>query len=334
MRIALDAMGTNRAPEIEVLGALQAASDLAPDAQIVLVGDRRTIEDELSRHSGPKSGIAVHHAPDRVRPDDQPSTVMRRRPRSSIVVGLRLHSARKVDAFVSAGSTGAVMAASLFSLKRIRGVSRPAIATMLPTLEDECLLLDAGANLDCKPRHLVQFAHLGTAYVRRVLGRDRPRVGLLNVGEEPGKGGETLTEAYELLSEDPTLNFVGNVEGRDLVASVCDVVACDGFVGNVLLKFYESVASLIVRLLKEGLSQRASDAELRRIFRVLDYQEVGGAPLLGVRGVPIICHGVSSPRAIRNALLAAARAVTSGVVAHSAREFQALAKGGRRATVS
>lgn len=321
-------MGTDRAPRPEVAGALEATEGLGPGVEIVLVGDRTVVEAEVERlrPSGLPGRISVHHAPDRVAPHDQPSKVMRRRPRSSVVVGLGLHRKGEVDAFVSAGPTGAVMTAALFSLKRIPGVLRPAIAATIPTIRGRCLLVDSGANVECKPRHLLQFARLGSAYVRRALGRANPTVGLLNVGEEPGKGGEMLAETHRLLRADKTLNFIGNVEGRDLVTSACDVVTCDGFVGNVLLKFYESVSAMTIRLLNDGLSRiSATQDDLARAFRALDYAEVGGAPLLGVRGVPIICHGGSSPKAICNALYMAARAAHTGVVKHSAREFQSLA---------
>ena len=326
MRIALDAMGTDRAPGPEVRGALDAVARLGSDVEIVLVGDREVLENELVAHPRTRGRITISHAPDRVRPDDPPATVMRRRPDSSVVRGLRLHRKGEVDAFVSAGPTGAVMSAALFSLKRIPGVERPAIATLVPTVKGQCLLLDSGANLECKPKHLVQFAHMGVGYVRRALGHENPAVGLLNVGEEPRSGGEVLRETFRRLSTDGSLDFVGNVEGRDLVTATCDVVICDGFVGNVLLKFYESVASVLFRLLKDPVPGAwDNDDRLDRVFKVLDYAEVGGAPLLGVRGVPIICHGGSSPKAIRNALRVAARAVRSGVVRHSAREFQSLA---------
>jgi glycerol-3-phosphate acyltransferase PlsX len=182
-------------------------------------------------------------------------------------------------------------------------------------------MLDAGANVDCKPQHLLQFAHLGNIYAQDLMGIERPRVGLLNIGEEPEKGDELTLEAHRLLAAETGLNFVGNVEGRDIILGVCDVVVCDGFVGNVLLKFYESVAEFIIGLLKKQLRQVPEQLDLDDVFRVLDYAEYGGAPLLGVGGVSMICHGESSPRAIQNALAAAARAVRSDMVNHIAREL-------------
>jgi len=321
VRIALDAMGTDQAPRAEVAGALQALSEL-DDVEVVLVGDRALIEAELAKHGPMPERLLIHHAPDRVTAEDPPATVLRRKPHSSIVVGLRLHQKGEAAAFVSAGSTGAVMATSLFTLRPLPGVDRPAIGTVLPTAQAPCLLLDAGANVDCKPQHLVQFAHLGSNYARNMLGRAQPRVALLNIGEEPGKGDELTAEAYVLLEREEGINFVGNVEGRDIILGICDVVVCDGFVGNVLLKFYESVAAFIIALLRKELDRiSVREKELEDVFRVLDYAEYGGAPLLGVGGVSIICHGGSPPKAIRSALAMAARAVRSDMVGHSARNL-------------
>lgn len=328
MRIALDAMGTDRAPSAEVAGAIEALRDESRELEIVLVGDRDLVEAELEKHpDAPRDRLSVHHASERVTAQDSPASVLRRKPDSSIVVGLRLQKEGAVEAFVSAGSTGAVMATSLFTLRPLPGVDRPAIGTLLPTALDSCLMLDAGANVDCKPQHLVQFAHLGHIYAQDLMGRKNPRVALLNIGEEPGKGDELTVEAHELMAAEPRLNFVGNVEGRDLIQGVCDVVVCDGFVGNVLLKFYESVAQFIIGLLRREMDQAGDvgNLELEGIFRTLDYAEYGGAPLLGVGGVSIICHGESRPKAIRNALAVAAQAVRSGMVRHMAKELASAA---------
>ncbi|MFQ5536564.1 MAG: phosphate acyltransferase PlsX [Gemmatimonadota bacterium] len=327
MRIALDAMGTDHAPSAEVAGAIGALQELEPDTEVVLVGDRDAIEAELALHpEADRTRLGIHHAPERVLPEDAPASVIRRKPDSSIVVGLKLQKAGEADAFVSAGSTGAVMATSLFTLRPLPGVDRPAIGTVLPTAKDPCLMLDAGANVDCKPRHLHQFAHLGQIYAQDLMGQEAPRVALLNIGEEPGKGDELTAGAYGLLADDPHLNFVGNVEGRDIIQGVCDVVVCDGFVGNVLLKFYESVAEFIIGLLRAELDASGQALDLEGVFRVLDYTEYGGAPLLGVNGVSIICHGESPPRAIRNALGVAERAVRSKMVSHIQRELAATAQ--------
>ncbi len=326
MRIALDAMGTDLAPEPEIAGALQALEEFESDVEIVLVGDEAVLRDAIAKHGRIPDRLTFAHAPDRVTAEDSPASVIRKKPSSSIVVGLKLHQKGGADAFVSAGSTGAIMATSLFTLRPLPGVDRPAIGTLLPTIGSPCLLIDAGANVDCKPHHLVQFAHLGNAYVRDAMGLAAPRVALLNIGEEPGKGNEVIAETYDLLSREPGLEFVGNVEGRDIIQDTCDVVVCDGFVGNVLLKFYESVAAVIVAMLKKPLQGREVDGLFDEVFRVLDYSEYGGAPLLGVGGVSIICHGESSPKAIRNAIGVAARAVRSDMVRHSAEDVTAAAR--------
>lgn len=319
MRIVLDAMGTDDAPKSEVAGAVGALRELAEDLELVLVGDRAVVEAELQRQGEyPKARLTVEHAADRVRPGEAAASVLRKHPDSSIVRGLRLQKEGKADAFVSAGSTGAVMAASLFILKPLEGVDRPAIGTLLPTASQPVLMLDAGANVDCKPQHLVQFAHLGRIYAEDLMGRAQPRIGLLNIGEEPEKGDELALETHQRLAADAGLNFVGNIEGREIIKGTCDVLVCDGFIGNVLLKFYESVAQFLVGLLRQGQQTGTGDAAL---LRMLDYSEYGGAPLLGVNGVSIICHGGSSPKAIKNAIRVAAQAVRSEMVAHVARDL-------------
>jgi glycerol-3-phosphate acyltransferase PlsX len=326
MRIALDAMGTDRAPEPEILGTLEALQELASDVEVVLVGDEPMVRAAVAKHGPIPKRLSFHHASERVTADDAPATVLRKKPDSSIVVGLKLHQQGAADAFVSAGNTGAMMAGSLFILRPLPGVARPAIGTLLPTIGSPCLLIDAGANVDCKPQHLVQFAHLGSTYVRQTMGLAEPRVALLNIGEEPGKGSEVIAETYELLAKEPGIKFVGNVEGRDIITDTCDVVVCDGFVGNVLLKFYESVAAVIVGMLKKKLVGRDEGALFEDVFRVLDYSEHGGAPLLGVGGVSIICHGGSTPKAIKNALRVAAMAVRGDMVKHSAQDVTAGAR--------
>jgi len=322
LRIALDAMGTDRAPEPEVAGAIEALRVFEPDVEVVLVGDEPTIRAELARHGDIPERLHIHHAPDRVTAEDSPASVIRKKPNSSIVQGLKLQQDNAADAFVSAGSTGAVMATSLFTLRPLPGVDRPAVGTVLPTVGEPCLLIDSGANVDCKPHHLLQFAHLGSTYVRDTLGRENPSVALLNIGEEPGKGSELVAETYDLLTGEAGINFVGNIEGRDIIGGGYDVVVCDGFVGNVLLKFYESVAALIVSRLRNELDPAAASDDVQFVFRVLDYAETGGAPLLGVGGVSIICHGESTSTAIKNALAVAARAVRSDMVKHSARDVR------------
>lgn len=323
MRIALDAMGTDHAPRSEVAGAIEALRVLESDVEIILVGDESVIRAEFERHENISSRLTVHHAPDRVTVDDPPASVIRRKPDSSIVVGLRMQKEGRADAFVSAGSTGAVMASSLFTLRPLPGVERPPVGAIIPTASELCILLDAGANIGCKPHHLVQFAHLGSVYARDTMGRETPRVGLLNIGEEPGKGDELSIASYALLTQEKGIHFVGNIEGRDIVAGKCDVIVCDGFIGNILLKFYESVATYIIDLLRVELDKvKDPKVNLDDVFRVIDYAEYGGAPLLGLGGVSIACHGGSPPKAIRSALTMAARAVRAGLVEHSAEDLK------------
>ncbi len=314
MRIALDAMGSDRAPAIEVEGAIQALRSLDVDFQLVFVGDREQIEREIQSHpDAPLERIEIVHAPKRIEMSEAPAHAVRRKRDSSIAIGLGLHERGEVDAFISAGSTGAVMAGSLMILGALPGVDRPPVGTILPTSRGHTLLIDAGANVDTRPSQLLQFAHLGSIYARDLMGVEAPRVGLLNIGEEPEKGDEQAVQTYHLLSGS-SLNFVGNIEGRDIIDHRCDVLVCDGFVGNILLKFYESVAGFILQLLNQELSQADVQLDLRRLYRILDYTEYGGAPLLGVNGVVIICHGGSPAKAVANAVRVAAQSVEHDIV--------------------
>ena len=318
MKIALDAMGTDDAPTIEITGAITAVQ-ADPTVRVILVGDEAALAGPLSEFPA-KEQIEVVHAPDRIDSSQAPVAAIRRSPKSSISVGLGLHAAGKADAFVSAGSTGAVMAASLLLLRPVRGVDRPTVGTMFPTRQGPTLVTDAGANIDCRPHHLAQFARVGSIYMQDLYGVDRPRVGLLNVGAEAVKGTEVQQDTYKLLAESD-LNFVGNVEGRDIVHHACDVLVCDGFTGNILLKFYESLAAFFVSHLRNHLKPGGLDDDFEEAFRVFDYAEYGGAPLLGVNGVSIICHGGSSSKAISAAIGVAARTARSGIVDHIARDL-------------
>ena len=318
MKIALDAMGTDDAPTIEIAGAI-AAVQADPTVRVILVGDEAALAGPLSELPAEEQ-IEVVHAPDRIDSSQAPVAAFRRSPNSSISVGLGLHAGGKADAFVSAGSTGAVMAASLLLLRPVRGVDRPTVGTMFPTRQGPTLVTDAGANIDCRPHHLAQFARVGSIYMQDLYGVDRPRVGLLNVGAEAVKGTEVQQDTYKLLAESD-LNFVGNVEGRDIVHHACDVLVCDGFTGNILLKFYESLAAFFVSHLRNHLKPGGLDDDFEEAFRVFDYAEYGGAPLLGVNGVSIICHGGSSSKAISAAIGVAARTARSGIVDHIARDL-------------
>ncbi len=315
MRIALDAMGSDRHPEVEVQGALAALREVNGEFEVVLVGDRDRIQAALdAADAGAVADrLSIQHASERIEPGESVSAV-RKKKDSSIVVGLGLQKAGQADAFVSAGSTGAVMAASLLLLRPLPGVDRPTVATILPTATDPLIMVDGGANVDSKPYHLVDWARLGAIYAQDVLLRENPRIGLLNIGEEPEKGNELAVETYRLL-EGSGLNFVGNIEGRDIVTGSCDVLVTDGFAGNVLLKFYESIAAFMVKLVKKEISKSGAEVDLNRAFAALDYTEYGGAPLLGVDGISIICHGGSPARAITSALRVTVRAYETGMVA-------------------
>ena len=309
MRIALDAMGGDFAPSELIKGAILALKEIEHH-KIILVGDQDILLQELERlgeRNNPR--IFIKHAPEVVRMDDQPSSALRKK-NSSIKVGLDLVKEGSARAFVSAGNTGAVMIAAKVILGTLEGVSRPAIAVTLPSKSDPFILIDAGANVDSKPQHLVEFAVMGHIYAKAIMGRERPRIGLLSIGEEDYKGNGLTKNAFLLLRSIPQINFIGNVEGKELYNGVADVVVCDGFVGNLALKISESAESLMSYFLKETFSRslRGKIAyllikrDLRRIKEITDYREMGGAPLLGVKGICIICHGSSNDRAIANAI--------------------------------
>ena len=324
-RIALDAMGGDHAPAAPIAAALLALQELGPDHHIQLVGQSSVIRAQLDAQlAGAEplvreaaARLEIIEAPQVIEMTDKPSVAIRGKPESSMAVGLRLQAEGRSDAFVSAGNTGAQMAASAFILRLHAGLSRPAIGTVLPTASDPVVVLDAGANVDCSAAELVQFARLGHVYARDILGRPSPAVGLLSIGEEAEKGNAAVKEAHQLLLG-AGLNFIGNVEGRDIPMASCDrgrvdVVVCDGFTGNVLLKLYEGVAPMLFGILaKAGFAKD----ELKRALGVLDYAAYGGAPLLGVKGVSIICHGKSSPIAIKNGILVGLRAVESRMSQH------------------
>ena len=326
IRVAVDAMGGDHAPQAEVEGCLQALGE-NPEAFIQLVGRPEVIEAELARHPGAlRDRLEIRPASQVIGMAEKPLAAVRGKRDSSIVVGLSLQKAGQSDAFVSAGNTGAVLAASTVLLGIHDGVERASVATLFPTADDPVLVLDGGANVDCSARELVNFAVLGTVYMRDILGRARPAVGLLNVGEEDEKGTAVVREAHHLLRTLGGINFIGNIEGRDILAGhdkhgAVDVVVCDGFVGNVVLKFYESVARLIVRMVRRDAPQLLERDDIRTVFRALDYSEYGGAPLLGVRGVSIICHGSSSANAIKNAVRVAVQSVRSNLSQHIAAEM-------------
>jgi glycerol-3-phosphate acyltransferase PlsX len=319
MRITIDAMGGDHAPSQIVAGAVMAARELG--VEILLVGPDDRLRTELATHRVSDHHVRVVHAPDVVEMHESPTTAVRRKPDNSITRALELVRSGQADAFFSAGNTGAAMAAALFTLGRIDGIDRPAIATVLPTLKGRVILVDVGANVDCKPRHLLQFAIMASVYAERVLAIPSPRVGLLSNGEEATKGNDLVLRTGELLRE-TDLNYIGHVEGRDVFFGGADIVVCDGFVGNVLLKLGEGMAIGLFQIIREEVrrSTRAKIAvwllrpRLRALRRRIDYTEYGGAPLLGVRGVCIIGHGSSDARAVFSAIRVAQDSVRGRIV--------------------
>lgn len=317
IKIALDAMGGDRAPAVVVEGALLAVKELG--VQIALVGQRDLVEKELARHSGNSSAIEVVPASQSVAMDESLSTALKKKD-SSMTIAIEMVKRGEAQAVVSAGNSGAMMATGMLVLGKLPGVERPAILVVVPTSGKGTVIIDAGANVDCKPRHLLQFGLMGAIYAERVLGLTEPRVGVLSNGEEEGKGNDLTRAASEQLSNSP-LNYIGYVEGRDIFAKTVDVVVCDGFTGNVALKTMEGVASFVIQVLKEAFRQSAfsrlgylmSRGSLLQAYNRLDHTEHGGAPLLGLDGVAIIAHGLSDPKAIKNAVRVAQEAVSQDV---------------------
>jgi glycerol-3-phosphate acyltransferase PlsX len=319
VKIAVDAMGGDHAPEAVVSGVLKAAAD--PELQILLVG-REDVVAPLLKRAGPVADrVRLVPASEVVAMDESPAAAVRRKEDASLVVCARLVRDGEAQAMVSAGNTGAGMAAGTMILKRVPGIDRPAIATVLPTLTGRTVLVDSGANVDCTPQNLLQFAMMGRIYAEELLGVDKPRVGLLNIGEEESKGNDLTRAAYALLADAP-LCFVGNVEGRQLYAGHADVVVCDGFTGNVALKISQGVVELLFGLVKDQLRRQPIfkipaamlAPALRQVQKRTDYAQYGGAPLLGINGVCIISHGRSNGSAIANALRVAGEAVKHGIV--------------------
>ncbi|WP_419935589.1 phosphate acyltransferase PlsX [Candidatus Palauibacter sp.] len=311
IRVALDLLGGDAAPDAALAGARRALAAWPGDIFLVLVGPEDTAAGALEGFPGDR--VAWLAAEERIDPAEAPALAVRRKPDSTVVRGLEAVRDGEADAFVSAGSTGATVVASVLTLGLLPGVDRPPVGALFPTATGRVLVLDVGANVDAQPHQLHQFAHLGSIYLRHVLSLKRPRVGLLNMGEEEERGGGVVTTAHGRLAADPDLEFVGNVEGHDIVTGACDVLVCGGFVGNVLLKFYESIAEFVLQVFrKAGVG---AGGELGEALRFLDYTEYGGAPLLGVDGVSVICHGASPARAIMNGIRTAADGAASGFTA-------------------
>ena len=321
MKIAVDVMGGDRDPKVIIRGAVEAARLVKSEGiGITLVGDEDTIRTELADIDTADTVIDCVHASETISMSESPATAVRRKKNASIPVGIRLIKQNQADAFVGAGNTGAMVASSLVTLGRLHGVSRPAITTFFPNQSKGAVVLDVGANSECVPRHLFHFAIMGAVLAEHQLGIDKPRVGLLNIGEEPTKGNVLAREAHGLLKE-ADLNFIGNVEGRDIFSGAVDVVVCDGFVGNVALKLSESIVSFLTHVVKLEIKKRNlakfGALLMKDVFSSvrarLDYAEYGGAPLLGVNGGIIIAHGKSSSRAIKNAILMAHRFVSRDI---------------------
>lgn len=319
MKIAVDAMGGDFAPVEIVKGAVDACAHFG--LPVILVGDQDLIRRELKKYPATGLPIEIRHASEVVEMDEHPANAIRRKSDSSIVVAAGLVSNQEAQAMVSAGNTGAAMAVATLKIGRIAGIDRPAIGALLPTINGKTVMLDAGANVDCSVENLLQFAIMGSEYAKRVLKVSNPRVGLLSIGEEPTKGNE-VTKATNARLRASNLNFVGNVEGKDVFRGAADVVVCDGFVGNVVLKVSEGMAEFVLDCLRQALQSNTAaklgallvKPALRRAKAGFDYAEYGGAPLLGVNGVCIICHGRSNSRAITNAIRAAADAIENDIV--------------------
>ena len=306
--IAVDAMGGDLGPSVVVPGAIEAARQTG--AKILLVGNEATLDGELNRLSPSGVDLEIVHAPEVAGMDEKPSDILRRKKNASIQVACRLVRDGAAQGVVSAGHSGASVACGMFIMGRIPGVERPALASLLPTEKEPVVLLDVGATVDCKPYNIFQFGLMGDAFARDILNKESPRVGLLSIGEEEGKGNSQVKEAYELFKMAQNLNFSGNIEGRDLFTGEMDVAVCDGFVGNVALKLSEGLGLSLSRVLKRELLNSGflpklgsllAKSAFRRFAKVVDYAEYGGAPLLGLQHISIVCHGRSNAKAICNA---------------------------------
>jgi glycerol-3-phosphate acyltransferase PlsX len=335
IRIAVDAMGGDHAPSAVVDGAVAAARHLA--VKIALVGPTPAVTEALTQHPDWSTlDLELVEAPDVIAMTESPAAALRRKPGATIRVAADLVAQRRADAFVSAGHTGATVMAAYGAFGTIPGVDRPALAASIPTLARPAVLVDAGANVECRPHHLLQFAVMGSVYSRVAYGTERPRVGLLSIGEEETKGNDLTREAHRLLKAAP-INFIGNVEGREIYSGSADVIVCDGFTGNVVLKTSEGLVETVETLLGDELRGTFSSQvgyllsrrAFRRFRRRVDYSEYGGAPLLGVAGLAIIGHGRSSAKAIRNAIAMAYRFATSDFIPRVEQEIAAASVPGR-----
>ncbi len=319
MRIALDAMGGDHAPEQIVAGALESIDSLAEDDELILVGPEETVEAHLPSADSRRGAISVVHAPDVIGMDAVPIESLRKNPKSSIAVLAKLAKRGQADAVISAGNTGACVAAFQMRMRNLPGVNRPGIAVVFPTPEGPVTLCDVGANVACKPINLYQYGAMANVYSKHLLGTGSPRIGLMSIGSEDAKGNEVVKKTLDLMKSDSNMNFVGNVEGRDIFSGACEVVVTDGFVGNVILKLTESLVDGLFRAIKEELMEEKIRLAMKfkpvmkRIYQKYDYSEYGGALLLGVNGTAVICHGSSQSKMIKNAILASKRFYTKKI---------------------
>jgi glycerol-3-phosphate acyltransferase PlsX len=311
MRIAVDAMGGDHAPDAIIEGALQSLDQLSPDDEVILVGQQEVIENKLSALGGQCDRVHIVDAQEVITMDDSPVDSLRKKPKSSIAVLAKLAKRDQAEAVISAGNTGACVAAFQMRMRNLPGVNRPGIAVVIPAFGGPVVVCDVGANIACKPIHLYQYAVMAGVYSRNLLGVQNPKVGILSIGQEEAKGNEIVKKARDLIKADRDLNFIGNVEGRDILKGVADVVVCEGFVGNVMLKLTEGLVDGLFRVIKQELMQEQLQLAMMfkpvimRIYQKYDYNEYGGAPLLGVDGTALICHGASQAKTIKNAILAA-----------------------------
>ncbi|MCG8499647.1 MAG: phosphate acyltransferase PlsX [Firmicutes bacterium] len=319
MQIIVDAMGGDHAPQEVIKGSVQAVNDFNID--IILVGKQAIIEKELAAYEYPRERIHIQHADEVITNDEAPTKAIKTKKNSSMVLGLKILKDKKGDAFVSAGNTGALLTGSLLRVGRIKGIDRPALTPILPTDKGCAILVDAGANTNCRPINFLQFGVMGSAYMKKVIGIPAPKVGLVNIGSEEGKGTDLIKDSFVLLKEAP-LNFVGNIEAREIPEGSVDVIVCDGFVGNVILKlmegmgmtFYRNIKSLFTKNLLTYLSALFISSGLKAFKKKMDYTEYGGAPLLGIDGVVVKAHGSSNAKAFYYAIVQAKKFVETGVI--------------------
>jgi glycerol-3-phosphate acyltransferase PlsX len=309
MRIAVDAMGGDNAPGEIIAGAVEASGLIDKDDVIILIGPEAVVKEQLSSQKYDANKVRIVDAPEVIAMDEPPVDALRKKRHSSIAVMAKMAADNEADAVISAGNTGACVAASQMRMRNLEGVNRPGIAVVLPTFAGPVTMCDVGANIACKPINLYQYAVMASVYSQSVLSIKTPRIGIMSIGEEDAKGNEIVKRAREFIKSDPDLNFIGNIEGRDIFKGACDVAICDGFVGNVVLKLSEGLVEGLFKTIKHELMQESMMLALKfkpvmmRIYNKYDYHEYGGAPLLGVNGTSVICHGSSKARTIKNAVL-------------------------------